>query len=77
MDDETTTFPGTPVTIDVLSNDENKDGATICNVQSGSGGTAVISGTRSSTHRKLDSAARTHSLTRSAKQAAANPELPL
>ncbi len=44
MDDIATTLQGTPVPIDVLNNDLNKDGATICNVQSGSGGTAVVSG---------------------------------
>ena len=42
MDDEATTFQGTPVTIDVLNNDLNKDSATICNVKSATaGGTAV------------------------------------
>jgi Bacterial Ig domain len=45
-DDSATTYPGTAVTIDVLNNDQNKDGATICNVESqtDNGGTAIISG---------------------------------
>ena len=45
MDDTATTSKGTAVTIDVLSNDQNKEGATICEVQSttAKGGKAVIS----------------------------------
>ena len=44
MNDIASTFQGTAVSIDVLSNDQNKDGATICNVQSPTtnGGTAVL-----------------------------------
>ncbi len=44
MGDIATTYQGTPVDIDVLNNDQNKDGATICNVQSPTtnGGTAVL-----------------------------------
>jgi len=43
-DDNCSTYRGTAVSIDVLSNDQNKDGATICNVQSPPliGGTAVL-----------------------------------
>ena len=43
-DDSATTSPGTAVSIDVLNNDQDKDGATICNVQSTTtnGGTAVL-----------------------------------
>jgi hypothetical protein len=43
MDDAATTLQGNPVIIDVLANDDNTEGATICNVQSGSGGTAAVS----------------------------------
>ena len=48
MDDVATTFQGTAVTMDVLNNDLNKDGATICNIQATTtnGGTAVISGNK-------------------------------
>ncbi len=44
MGDIATTYQGTPIDIDVLNNDQNKDGATICNVQSPTtnGGTAVL-----------------------------------
>ena len=43
-DDSATTSPGTAVSIDVLNNDQDKDGATICNVQSPTtnGGTTVL-----------------------------------
>ena len=45
VNDIANTFQGSPVTIDVLSNDLNNDDATICNVQAVTtyGGTAVIS----------------------------------
>ncbi len=44
MGDIATTYQGTAVDIDVLNNDQNKDGATICNVQytTTNGGTAVL-----------------------------------
>ncbi len=45
FDDAATTLQGNPVVIDVRANDENNNGATICNVQSptDNGGTAVVS----------------------------------
>jgi len=44
VDDSASTSLGTAVTIDVLANDQNKEGATICSVQSPTtnGGTAVV-----------------------------------
>ncbi|OPX77807.1 MAG: Cna protein B-type domain protein [Methanosaeta sp. PtaB.Bin039] len=46
VDDSATTIAGSPVAIDVMSNDLNADSATVCNVQSPSegGGTAVLTG---------------------------------
>ena len=45
MNDQATTPKGTPVVIDVLANDKDTTGATICTVQSptAKGGTAVVS----------------------------------
>ena len=46
--DSATTSPGKAVTIDVLSNDVNLDGATICKIESptDNGGKAVVSGNK-------------------------------